>query len=195
MQHLLRRKIAFCVCLCMLSAKCFAQLDNYPNLPDFDDKKIHFGINIGLNSSHFHFNFDPYFLQQDSVLDVESLNNIGINLAWLANFKLNDNFAIRTYPLDLTFSQRPFHYNLTYPDASKGETAITLKQVQSITLSLPVQLEFNSDRIGNFRVYTITGAQASLDLASTAGDKNNNGTIELNPFDFGIQCGIGFHLY
>jgi hypothetical protein len=204
MQHLLRRKIIYGIITCMLalpsavSAQDFnTDLRHGVNMADFDDKIIHFGINLGVNSSHFHFQHDPYFIppSQDTVLDIESLNNIGINLAWLVNVSLNDNFSIRTYPLDLTFSQRTFQYSLKYPNIPLGEEPITLKSVQSISLSLPVQLEFNSDRINDFRVYTIVGGQISLDLASDAGDKNTTGTIELNKFDYGVQCGLGFHLY
>jgi len=165
------------------------------NLADFDDKIVHFGINLGVNTSHFHFEHDPVFLAQDSILGIESVNNIGINLAWLVNVSLNDHFAIRAYPLDLTFSQRTFEYSLDSPDIAGGEATITPKSVQSITLTFPLQLEFSSDRINNFKVYTIAGGQASLDLASNSGDKNSKGTIELNKFDYGVQCGIGFHIY
>jgi hypothetical protein len=165
------------------------------NLADFDDQIVHFGINIGVNTSHFHFQHDPIFLAQDSILGIESVNNIGINLAWLVNVSLNDHFAVRAYPLDLTFSQRTFEYSLATPDSAAGEATITPKSVQSITLTFPLQLEFSSDRINNFKVYTIAGGQASLDLASNSGDKNSNGTIVLNKFDYGVQCGIGFHIY
>jgi outer membrane protein with beta-barrel domain len=203
MQHLLRRKIVYCIInILILPSAIFAQglgddFRHGQNLADFDDQVVHFGINLGVNTSHFHFEHDPSFLTQnpDSILDIESLNNVGINLAWLVNVSLNDNFAVRAYPLDLTFSQRTFQYSLLTPNIPEGELPITLKSVQSVSLSFPVQLEFNSDRINDFRVYTIAGGQVSLDLASNSGDKNNNGTIELNKFDYGVQCGIGFHLY
>jgi hypothetical protein len=206
MQHLLRRKIIYCIIgMLVLPSAVSAQSmtglgDDFRhgvNLSDFDDKIVHFGISLGLNTSHFHFQHDPYFVppSQDSVLDIESLNNIGLNLGWLVSVRLNNNFAIRAYPLDLTFAQRTFQYSLKFPNPIFGESPLTLKSVQSISLSFPVQLEFSSDRINDFKVYTIAGGQASLDLASDAGDKNSNGTIQLNKFDYGIQCGIGFHLY
>jgi hypothetical protein len=199
MQHLLRRKIIHIIILMAFPFAGFSQLRESLNLLDFDDKLIHFGINLGVNSSHFNFTHHPYFLNQtntnDTVLDVESLNNIGINLAWLVNFSISNHLALRTYPLDLTFSQKAFQYNLSNPNRPAGETPITLKTVQSITLSLPVQVEFNSDRIDNFKVYTIAGGQIAYDLAAEAGATNTNGLITLNKFDYGIECGLGFHLY
>ncbi len=165
------------------------------NMPDYDNKKIHFGINLGFNKSHFNFTHHPQFLNQDSVMVIESINNTGINLAWLVNLNLSDHFDIRTYPLNLTFSEKAFEYALKYPDLPGGETPITIKKVQSITLSLPVQLHFCSDRIDNFKVYTIAGIKADLDLAANAGKKNAEEIIKLKKFDYGVEAGLGFHLY
>ena len=199
MQHLLRRKIKYIlICFIACPAIGFGQLRNSLNLPDFDDKLIHFGINLGINTSHFNFSHNLYFLNQtgnDTVLDVESLNNLGINLAWLVNLNLSNHFALRTYPLDLTFSQREFQYSLSNPNRPAGELPITLKTIQSITLSLPLQVEFNSDRIDNFKVYTIAGGQIAYDLAASAGETNTDGTISLDKLNYGLSCGLGFHLY
>lgn len=196
MQHLLRRKISYII-ICMLSFPFAgsAQLRTQLNLPDYDDKNFHFGINLGMNKSHFNFTHHPLFLNQDSVMVVESINNTGINLAWLVHLNLNDHFAIRTYPLNLTFSEKAFEYSIKYPDTPGGETPVTLKKVQSITLSFPMQIQFSSDRIDNFKVYTIAGVKADLDLAANAGKKNAEEIIKLKKFDYGVEAGIGFHLY
>lgn len=165
------------------------------NLPNYDDKKIHFGINLGINKSHFNFTHHPSFLTQDSVMVVESINNTGINLAWLVNLNLSEHFDIRTFPLDLTFSEKAFEYTLKYPDLPGGELPVTIKKVQSISLSFPVQIHFTSDRIDNFKVYTIAGVKADLDLAANAGKKNADDIIKLKKFDYGVEAGLGFHIF
>jgi hypothetical protein len=126
---------------------------------------------------------------------VESINSTGINLAWLVNLNLSNHFSLRTYPLNLTFSERAFQYALTYPDRPLGEAPLTTKKVQSITLSLPVQVKFMSDRIDNLKVYTIGGAKMDYDLAANAGKKNAEELILLKKFDFAVEAGIGFHIY
>ena len=68
-------------------------------------------------------------------------------------------FDLRTYPLNLTFSEKAFEYSMTNPDPLAGERTLTLKKVQSITLSLPFLIKFSSDRIGNMKVYTTLGGQ------------------------------------
>lgn len=197
MQHLLRSKIIYPILfffLCPVSAFCQLRTGG-PNLPDHDSKLYHFGINLGMNKSHFSFTHHPQFLNQDSVMVIESINSTGINLAWLVNLNLSPHFDLRTYPLNLTFSEKAFEYALTYPDAPAGEGALTIKKVQSITLSLPIQVKFSSDRIDNMKVYTIAGVKFDYDMASNAGKSNADDLIKLNKLDYSIEGGIGFHLY
>jgi len=196
MQHLLRRKIIYI--LFVLFAIPFtgnAQLRDYLNLPDHDQKKFHFGINLGINRSHFSFTHHPLFLQQDSVMVVESVNSSGLNLAWLVNLNLTPHLDIRTFPLDLTFTEKAFEYKLTYPDRPGGEDTITQKKIQSISLTFPIQLKFSSDRIGNFKVYMLGGVKAEYDMASNAGARKAEDLIKLNRLDYGVEAGLGFHFY
>lgn len=181
----------------------FSQLRYTPNQEDHDDKPIRFGINFGYNQSHFNFSHSKEFLTQlsspedlDSVLDIESTNSVGLNLAWLVNFNLSPHFNIRTFPIDLTFSERIFEYTLTTNRAEGESTPIIDKRIQSIVLSLPVDLEFCSDRIDNFKVYTIAGMRADYDLTSnSSGDINSGATVSLKKFDCSLEGGVGFHLY
>ena len=165
------------------------------NLPDHDDKAFHFGINVGVNRSHYNFSHHPLFMQTDSVMVVESINSTGINLAWLVNMRLGEHFDIRTYPLSLVFTEKAFQYNLTYPDRPGGEEKITTKKVQGITLALPLQIKFSSDRIYNFKVYIAGGGKFEYDFAAAAGEKKAENLIKLTKLDYGIEAAIGFHFY
>lgn len=196
MQYLLRRKIKYFLLffgLCPVAV--FAQLRDGINLPDHDAKFIHFGINVGANRSHYSITHHPYFLQQDSVMVVESINSTGINLALLVNLNLSEHFDIRTFPLNLVFTEKAFQYNLKYPDKPAGEDSITTKKIQGITLALPLQLKFSSDRIANFKVYMMLGGKVEYDLAASKGDKNAENLLKIKKLDYGIETGIGFHLY
>ncbi len=160
------------------------------NQEDHDERPYHFGINIGYNKSHFNFTHHPRFLQYDSILDVESINNPGINLAWLVNLRMSNHFDIRLHPLDLTFSEKAFLYSQKY----EADSSVT-KKVQSITLSFPINIAFSSDRIGNFKVYTLAGAKFDYDLASNAGASEAEDLIKLNKSDLSAEIGLGFHIY
>jgi len=165
------------------------------NLPGHGERQIHFGINVGVNRANYNFTRHPLFLQKDSVLVIESINNTGINLAWMVNFRLGNHFDFRTYPLNLIFTEKAFQYNLKYPSKLLKEDSVTEKKVQGITLALPLQLKFNSDRINNLRVYMMAGGKVEYDMAATAGKKNTENIIKLNKLDYGVEAGIGFHFY
>ncbi|MDQ6843701.1 MAG: PorT family protein, partial [Bacteroidota bacterium] len=132
----------------------------------------------------------PEFLQRDTIMDVESINSTGINLAWLVNIRMSNHFDLRLHPLDLTFSEKAFLYTENYtPD-----TVVT-KKVQSITLSFPVHIKFSSDRIKNFKAYTIAGAKFDYDLASNAGARKAEDLIKLKRSDVSLEVGMGCHIY
>jgi hypothetical protein len=195
MQYLLRRKIRLAILATLVFPMIgFSQYGEL-NLEDHDDKRFHFGIHLGANRSHYSFSHHPRFLQYDSVMVVESINSTGINLAWLVNMRLSEHFDLRTYPLSLVFTEKAFQYSLKYPDRPAGEDTITIKKVQGITMALPLQIKFSSDRIANLKVYMLAGGKIEYDFAANKGDKNAENLIKLNKLDYGIEAGIGFHLY
>src|SRR4051812_15743357 len=91
-QYLFWRKIISSGIALLCWSGTFSQLRSGPNLPDHDDKPYHFGINLGYNQSHFLFSHHPIFLGRDTIMDVESINNAGINLAWLVNMRMSNHF-------------------------------------------------------------------------------------------------------
>jgi hypothetical protein len=197
MYHLLRHKIITTLVFSwMMSTHVNAQgVDIMQNLPEHDDHSFHFGISLGTNRSFYHFTHHPLFMERDSVMGIESLQSTGINLAWLVNKRLGDHFDLRTYPLNLVFTEKAFEYRLKYPDRVLGEDSITVRKVQGITLQFPLQLKFSSDRINNFKVYIIGGGKIEYDFAATAGERNAEKLIKLNKIDYGMEAGIGFHFY
>ena len=172
-----------------------AQLRNELNQLEHDDDRFHFGINLGVNRSHYNILHSTKFLQFDSVNVIESINSTGINLAGLVNLRLSNHFNIRTYPINLIFTEKAFQYILKSPDKPRGEDTLTTKKVQGITLAFPVQLKFTSDRIANLKVFMMAGARVDYDLAANAGKKTNEDVITLQKLDYAAEAGIGFHIY
>lgn len=172
------------------STASMAQLRDNFNLEGHDDKQYHFGINVGYNKSHFNLTHHNAFLQQDTITDVESINSTGINLAWLVNLRMNDHFDLRVHPLDLTFTEEDLLYTENYADNLQTE-----KKVQSITMSFPFDIAFSSDRIGNFKVYTLAGGNFSYDLASNATARKAEDLVKLRPYNFSMELGFGCHIY
>lgn len=179
----------------ILSGNLSAQIREVLNLEEHDYKAFHFGIYLGANRSHYNFSHNPRFMQYDSILTVESINSTGINLGWLVNLRLGQYFDIRTYPLNLVFTEKAFLYGLKYPNSQLEENALTTKKIQGITLSWPIQIKFSSDRIKNLRVYMFGGGKVEYDFAANAGTQKADDIIKLKKIDYGVEGGLGFHFY
>ena len=190
------KKLIVVLLLVPVMASAQRRLFDYDiNLPNHSDKKFHFGINAGVNKSHYNFTRHPNYLAQDSISGIESVNSTGLNLAWLVHLRLSDHFAIRTYPLNLVFTEKAFEYTLPTPSLPEGEENLMTKRIQGITMSLPVQLQFSSDRIDNFKVYMIAGGKIDYDMAANKGARNAERMFKLDKLDYGLEGGIGFHFY
>ncbi len=201
MLHLLRKKasiknkLASCLLAGALlsSSLVQAQFEGIElNKTDHDVKPYYFGITIGVNLARFQTELHPRFLQYDSVMVAEPVNSGGLTLGLHATARISNRFSLRFNP-QLMFIERSIYYKLKYPDFD-GNTEATTK-VESVIMSFPLQLKFQSDRIGNFRVYTLAGFKADIDMASNARKKKAEDLVKIEKYDFGPEFGIGFNFF
>jgi len=162
------------------------------NKEEQDAKPYYFGITLGASSARFQVQMHPRFLEDDSIYVAQPANSGGFNLGLHVTARLSDRFALRFNP-QLMFVERNLTYKRKYPDID-GLTDVT-KKVESVTMSFPFQLKFQSDRIGNFRVYTFAGFKADIDMASNAKKKNLPDEVKIQKYDYGPEFGIGFSFY
>lgn len=162
------------------------------NQPDHDAKPYYFGITIGINLARFQTNLHPRFMQLDSVMVAEPTNAGGLALGLLATTRISDRFQLRFNP-QLMFLERNIFYKLRFPDIDNQTEVV--KKVESIIMTFPIQLKFQSDRIGNFRVYTLAGFKADIDMASNARAKRAEDLVKIDRFDYGPEFGIGFNFF
>jgi len=208
MLHLLRKKarltgrqdslkiMTLSLLLCGGSFTSSAQFNPYSkvemNRTDQDSKPYYFGMSIGINLARFQTELHPVFLANDSVYVAEPVNSGGITLGFQATARLSDRFQLRFNP-QLMFVERSIFYRLKHPDLN-GDTS-SVRKVESIIAAFPFQLKFQSDRIGNFRVYTLVGVKADIDMASNARAKKAEELVKIEKYDWGPEFGIGFNFY
>lgn len=164
-----------------------------PNLPDHDDKPYYFGITLGGNMASFRTSLHPRFLQDDSVYVAEPNNNGGLALGLSATLRLANRLETRINP-QLIFMNRSMRYVTKYPEGIENSTN-TVKNIESILVSFPLQLKFHSDRIHNFRVYMLGGGKLDFDLASNARARRADDLVKLQKVDYGAELGLGFNFY
>ena len=187
-------KISLVLFFVLIGMASKAQLRDSYNLENHDAKPYYFGIVLGFNSSHYNITHAPYFLANDTVMSVNSQNASRIHLGILINYQLSRRFDIRFYPLNLIFSEKKLVYTQKYPNL--GSSALTeTRTIESIVLSFPLQVRLKSDRIENFRVYSLLGVKYDYDLASNAGARTGDDFVKVKKGDFGIEAGVGFQFF
>jgi len=159
------------------------------NLYDHDSKPYYFGITLGANMSRFQTELHSKFLDTDSVHVAEPVNSKGFALGLLGTVRISDRFQARFNP-QLLFTERSILYKLKFPEG----TEVT-KTVESVIVSFPLQIKLQSDRIGNFRVYMMTGVKGDIDLASNARAKKADDLVKIKKHDYGLELGMGFNFF
>jgi hypothetical protein len=158
------------------------------NMEEHDAKPYYFGITLAGNNSNFKLTHADIFLKQDSIMVAEPLKTFGFNLGLLGNLRLSEFFDLRLNP-QLLFASKNLYYKENYPNRE------TVKNIESILVTFPIQIKFKSDRIGNMRVYTIAGLKYDYDLASNASARRAEDLVKIKAGDYGYELGAGFEFY
>lgn len=187
----------------------YSQMWGIPNLTTFDDKKIHFGFTLGINTldlgiSHYNTLFDnpnfdkssidPSFLTElDSVAyqvraDVSQLMP-GFTVGIVSNLRLTENLDLRFIP-GLSFGSRRLVYNLPLHDFNEPSN-IDDYTIRSTYLDFPVMLKYKSKRIINQRPYMLSGLAMRVDISKA----ENAELLRLKKATFYAELGMGWDAY
>jgi hypothetical protein len=189
--YLFRRVTILLLIGCVTSLAVFGQREE--NRPNHDNWPYYFGMSISYNTSTLHPSKHPTFIQNDSILAVEPGSSGGIALGLVGTLQLNPRFSVRLNPQLIIGGAKYFTYNLKYP--TYDEHPVEKKTLPSTIISFPLQVKFNSDRIGNFRTYLLGGIKYDMDLASNSTARNAEDLVKLKKNDFGVEAGIGFNFF
>jgi len=192
MHYLLRKQVVLPVIILFFCAsQVMAQKDIFRR--NHDDLVYYFGLTLGYNYSFLHISKSPLFLQSDSIMSAEPGSSGGIAMGLLATARLSDHFQVRVNPQLIIGGSKYIAYTLS--KAKAGEPLYQNQTLPSTLVSFPVQLKFNSDRIGNFRTYLLGGLKYDYDLSSNSSARNVDDLIKLKASDLGFELGIGFNFY
>ncbi len=165
------------------------------NLPNYDDKVLHYGFFLALNYSTFRVNHSQSFA--DSALSgttsgrILAINPVSIpsfTTGFILNLKLSQHFDVRILPT-VAFYQRYLEFRF--------KTDSTVRQLQQSTFSfveLPILLKYKSKRRHNTRMYALAGIKPGLEVGAKR-DEVDNSFLRVNTQDFAVEYGFGAELY
>lgn len=174
----------FCISMPLL-----AQRPKVENLRRFEEKQVHFGFALGINTGQLTLDRKSPMIG-DSLLNLDVVNQSGFNLGIVSSLHLNRSFSLRFVPL-LVFTQRNLDYQFM---GSNGKPYLVQRQIESTYLDFPLLLKYRSFRLNNFAAYLIGGIKYSVDLASNEKVKNEDISeliVKLQRNSTSAEVGIG----
>jgi len=175
------------------------------NLTTFDDKRVHFGFTLGINTTDF--DFVHYQVMSDNAKFLLSTNSIdivnrgksiradistltpGFTVGIVSNLRLAESFDLRFLP-GMSFGERKLVYNIPVIDINDvGNQAYY--SIKSTFLDFPLLLKYKSRKMNNQRPYLIAGAAMRIDI-SKSGQED---LVRLKPFSTYLEAGVGWDSY
>lgn len=179
------------------------------HLTTFDDKLLHFGFTLGINTFDFGIrNYVPIGLNPDFKEEFWQLDNrqIGANdtvmadlaspipgftVGIITNLRLTNSLDLRFLP-GMSFGERELTYNIPVVDNlfDYAETRYTYS-IKSTFIDLPLQVKYKANRINNGRPYIMAGTAMRIDISKTASED----LVGLTPVGFYAELGAGWDYY
>jgi hypothetical protein len=158
------------------------------NYEEIDNKAIHFGFSMGINTFDYTFTLNAENVRKDSMIaDVVRLNP-GFNIGIVSSLRINDYVELRLLP-GMTFAATYISYRSTKPDFSKEV------KVEYYPIELPVALKLKSERINNYRPYLITDYTFRYNMAGYSKRAQSQDIIKINRFNMYYSIGFGVDYY
>ena len=176
----------------------YGQKEKVKNDPTHDDKWLHFGFSIGVNTMDFNIRSSQMALDSGIYTEVSVLKP-GFHVHALSNLRLTDNLDLRFTPGIAFGGQREINYILTDPNNALINPDDIPVVIESNFLEFPLLIKYKSVRLNNFRPFLIGGINTRIDLAATkktwGRSKKENNLVLLKPLDFYYEIGAGMDFY
>jgi hypothetical protein len=182
------------------------------NLTTFDDKRIHFGFTLGVNTTDFGFtyynvisdnpnttdaagNFTTESIGSETITadrkiraDISTLTP-GFTVGIVTNLRLAESFDLRFLP-GMSFGERKLSYNIPVIDANNpGRQGYY--SIKSTFLDFPLLLKYKSRKMNNQRPYLIAGGAYRIDISKSGQDD----LVRLKPLSSYLEAGVGWDSY
>lgn len=174
------------------------------NLTTFDDKRVHFGFTLGINTVDLGFThyqnmadnaafqlsenaLDAPYKDKSIRADIVTLTP-GFTVGIVTNLRLAESFDLRFLP-GMSFGERKLVYNIPVVDVTSDNTEYY--SIKSTFLDFPLLLKYKSKKMNNQRPYLVAGPALRIDI-SKSGQED---LVRLTPFSTYLEAGVGWDSY
>ncbi len=175
--------------LLLFQSGVYCQKQKPKNESWYDDKPLHFGFSLGLNTMDFMITPSKEHYEGTGLYPEVSILNPGINIQIVSDYRPAKYFDIRFLP-GVSFGQRNIRY---YQDSVLVNEQ---QRLESSFLEFPLLLKFKGDRLNNVRPYLIGGFNFRYDLAGKKEyDQEKPVYLRLKRPDLYYELGAGLDFY
>jgi hypothetical protein len=201
--------IFFAIVFIIVGGLASAQKKKLNHLTTFDDKLLHFGFTLGLNTFDFQirnylpiganpdfkpaiWQLDPKQIVGDDTVRADVASPIpGFSVGIITNLRLTNTLDLRFLP-GMSFGERQLTYNIPVIDNLYNfkETQYAYS-IKSTFIDLPLQIKYKATRINNGRPYIIMGTAMRIDISKSASED----LVALSPVGYYAEIGAGWDTY
>jgi hypothetical protein len=182
----MKKTVVFLLFIFSLS-NVFGQFTKSKNLPNYDNRLIHWGFTFGINKLDF------IVIKSQNFYNAPSDDNLyGIAHKWLPGGHLGPIFEIRLLKfltfrtlITLNFQQRSLIYYF-----NQGSAPLQI-DIPSTFVQMPLLFKYHGARYGNMRPYIIAGAAPTFDISALKRPQTNVPRVYLSAFDTYGETGLG----
>jgi hypothetical protein len=182
-----------------LSFSCltYTQSIRTMNYRKFDDKLLHFGFMLGVNSASFTAvpiqNAYAAYGLKSLVVKSQPGGQVGI----VTSLKCGTPYVRLRFLPSLSFQERSVLYTYKNPDPNVTKDLFDEQRVNSTNLDFPLMFQFRTARLTNFATYLLAGGQYSIDLQSQQDASQNYADpfLKIKKFDIQGQLGGGLEYF
>jgi hypothetical protein len=180
-----------CLFVASISQNAIAQKSKSINLPFYDERKIHFGFQLGGMMSKLNTASSDMFVSdvQDTTAAIAftPLVSPGFSLGFIVSLRLKDDLWNLRFLPTVSFYERSMRFEYR-------NNVFETKTYENTFVELPLLIKYKSIRRGNMRMYLIGGATVGFKVAGDKQKLDPDQIITLNN-NFEISYGFGIDAY
>ena len=204
------KKLFSIIVLLYLAINSFAQIQRVKNLTTFDDKRVHFGFTIAINTLDFrieHYrpigtnpafqykdwgNIDGNEITASDTVHADIAEQVpGLTVGIVTSLRLGEYFDLRFLP-GLSFGERRLTYNVPIYDLNNTSARPNdYYSIKTTYIDLPLLFKYKSSRLNNERPYLIAGPAFRVDISKTGVED----LVRVKRGGFYVEAGIGWDHY
>ncbi|MDO5570929.1 MAG: porin family protein [Bacteroidales bacterium] len=162
----------------------FAQTQRVKNNPYIDQRRIHYGFMIGVQSQDLNISHSGKVQENGEkwFAEIPSFSP-GFSVGLVGDYAFTESLNLRFTPT-LHFGNK----TITFIEETSKETVT--QDLKSNYIAAPVSIRYSALRLNNYRPYIMTGIAPMFDLS-----KRKETPITLKKYDLCFEIGIGCDLY